>query len=106
MDGVGSNPLASANAERFTQVSEKKAQNPEEIKKLSQDFEAIFLEIVLQSMLDSEYAKNLATQSMTGLASNVEEHLSKLMTKSDELQKNVGKSQYLQQAKSAIEKSP
>ncbi len=109
----------SANTERFKQLSDRQPQDAQEVKKLSQDFEAIFMEIVLksmresvdksnfidggngeqifQSMLDSEYAKNLASQNMTGLSSAIERHLSQLMdggSKINEVQKTLGKAQY------------
>ncbi len=109
----------SANTERFNQLSEAKPKDVEEIKKLSKDFEAIFMEIVLksmresvdksnlidggngeqifQSMLDSEYAKNLASQDMTGLSASIESHLTHLMEgggKIQEVQKAMGKAQY------------
>lgn len=109
----------SANAERLGKLSEKQPQDVEEVKKLSKDFEAIFMEIVLksmresvdksnfidggngeqifQSMLDSEYAKNLASQDMTGLSSSIESHLTNLMEgggKINEVQKAMGKAQY------------
>lgn len=108
----------SANAERFSKLSEKAPQDVEEIKKLSKDFEAIFMEIVLksmresvdkskfidggngeqifQSMLDSEYSKNMAAQDMTGLSKSIESHLTSLMGggKQSELQKAIGKAQY------------
>lgn len=86
------------------QVSLTKEQKPDhaaEIKKLSSEFEAIFLELVLKSMresiqksgfmdggngedifrsmLDSEYAKSLANQRTTGLAESIERHLLGLM---------------------------
>ena len=76
--------------------SDGKAVDPEraKIKKLSEDFEAIFLNLVLKamrqsvqksglvdggnaediykSMLDSEYAKQMASQGAAGLAQNIE----------------------------------
>lgn len=116
---LSSVPIDSANTERFKQLSERRPQDVEEIKKLSKDFEAIFMEIVLksmresvdksdfidggngeqifQSMLDSEYAKNLASQSMTGLSSSIEGHLTHLMEgggKIREVQKAIGRAQY------------
>lgn len=116
---VSNVPLNSANSERFEQLSQKQPQDSEEIKKLSKDFEAIFMEIVLksmresvdksnfidggngeqifQSMLDSEYSKNLASQDMTGLSSSIESHLTNLMNgggKINEVQKAMGKAQY------------
>ena len=76
----------------------------EEIKKLSEQFESIFLEIVLKSMrdsvqkseflsggsgedifrsmLDSEYAKSISEQRSTGLADSIERHLLGLMGES------------------------
>ncbi|SME87827.1 rod-binding protein [Pseudobacteriovorax antillogorgiicola] len=72
-----------------------------EIKRLSEQFESIFLGIVLKSMrksvpnsgfikkgngeeifrsmLDTEYAKSLASQRTTGLAESIENHLLGLM---------------------------
>jgi len=77
--------------------SDENLQSVEQIKKLSEEFEAIFLEIVLKSMrdsvqksdfidggngeeifrsmLDSEYSKSLASQRSTGLAESIESHL-------------------------------
>lgn len=76
----------------------------EEIKKLSEQFESIFLGIVLKSMrksvpdsglvkkgngeeifrsmLDTEYSKSLAAQRTTGLAKSIENHLLGLMPQS------------------------
>ncbi|RZA18022.1 MAG: hypothetical protein EOP10_21735, partial [Proteobacteria bacterium] len=54
-------------------------------------------EQIFQSMLDSEYAKNLASQNMTGLSTSIERHLSQLMEgsgKVNEVQKAMGKAQY------------
>ncbi len=78
-------------------MSEKNINDKEQVKKLSEEFEAIFLEIVLKSMresipksklidggngeeifrsmLDSEYAKSLASQRSTGLADSIQSHL-------------------------------
>jgi Rod binding domain-containing protein len=76
------------------------------IKQSAQEFEAIFLETMLktmresiqkgglidggnaeqmyQSMLDSEYAKQMAAQNMTGIAGNIEKQLlSSLGVKTD-----------------------
>ena len=108
-----------SNLERFNNANKKTPENIEAVKKLSSEFEAIFLEIVLksmrdtvqkadlmgggngeaifQSMLDSEYSKNLATQAPTGLASSIQDHLLNLMGTSEtakNLEKAVGKSQY------------
>lgn len=69
----------------------------EQIKKLSEDFEAIFLELMLKSMrdtvpkgelfdggngedifrsmLDSEYAKSMASQRFSGIANAIEKSL-------------------------------
>ncbi|MBC7660368.1 MAG: rod-binding protein [Chitinophagaceae bacterium] len=107
------------NAQRFEKVNQKTPENLEEVKKLSKEFESIFMEIVLksmrdsvdkskfidggngeqifQSMLDTEYAKNLANQNMTGLSTSIEDHLTKLMGdggKITEVQKAVGRAQY------------
>lgn len=112
------------NAERLAQVNQKTPQDVEEIKKLSKEFESIFMEIVLksmretvdkskfidggngeqifQSMLDAEYAKNLANQNMTGLSSSIEGHLTRLMEgsgKIDEVRKSAGRAQYNKQIK-------
>lgn len=97
----GNMPLTSQNAERFSQVNLKTPENLAQVKKLSEEFEAVFLEIVLksmresvqksdltnggngeqifQSMLDSEYSKNLATYQSTGLASTIMESLTQRM---------------------------
>ncbi|RYZ55394.1 MAG: rod-binding protein [Proteobacteria bacterium] len=125
MSDIGSIPKVSVNdlnAQRFTEVKEKVPQDTEEVKKLSKEFESIFMEIVLksmretvdkssltdggngeqifQSMLDTEYAKNLANQDMTGLSSSIEGHLTRLMEgggKINEVQKAAGRAQYKQQ---------
>lgn len=82
-------------------MAKNSAGDGSEIKKLSEEFEAIFLEIVLKSMresvpksklidggngeeifrsmLDSEYAKSLASQRSTGLADSIQSHLMGLM---------------------------
>ncbi len=111
------------NSERFNQVSQQEPKDKEQVKKLSQEFESIFMGIVLksmrdsvnksnfidggngeqifQSMLDTEYAKDLASQNMTGLSSAIEDHLTRLMgggKKPDELQKAAGLAQYGRQA--------
>lgn len=79
---------------KSTQVS---AKDVARVKQSAQEFEAIFLEMMLktmrdsieksglidggnaekmyQSMLDSEYAKQMAAQSMTGIAGNIEQQL-------------------------------
>ena len=81
----------------INQLAERKAKDAAEIKKLSQDFEAIFLQIVLKSMrdsvqksglvdggngeeifksmLDSEYSKSMAKQGSSGLAKSIESFL-------------------------------
>ncbi len=119
LDKVASYAMDSANFDRFSQVNQKTPENVEAIKKLADEFEGIFLEIVLksmretidktqmtdggngeqifQSMLDSEYAKNLANQRTTGLADSIEQHLLGMMgeTKvSDVMQKAAGMAQY------------
>jgi len=75
----------------------KNSDSIDKIKKLSEEFESIFLEIVLksmrssveksdfidggngedifQSMLDGEYAKQFSHQRSTGLAEAIEKHL-------------------------------
>ncbi len=90
--------------ERFQQANSKTPENKEAIRKLSEEFEGIFLEIVLksmretvskselidggngeeifQSMLDSEYAKSMAAQRSTGLATSIETHLLGMMNDS------------------------
>jgi flagellar protein FlgJ len=125
MSDIGGLPKVSVNdmnAQRFTEVKQKVPQDTEEVKKLSKEFESIFMEIVLksmretvdkssltdggngeqifQSMLDTEYAKNLANQDMTGLSSSIEGHLTRLMEgggKINEVQKAAGRAQYKQQ---------
>ena len=116
------------NAERFAQVNQKEPQDVEQVKKLSKEFESIFMEIVLksmrdsvdkskfidggngeqifQSMLDTEYAKNLANQDMTGLSSSIEGHLTRLMDgggKLDEAQKAAGRALYKKQSETNLE---
>lgn len=78
-------------------LQDKPSDSVEKIKKLSEEFESIFLEIVLksmrssveksdfidggngeeifQSMLDGEYAKQFSQQRSTGLAEAIEKHL-------------------------------
>jgi flagellar protein FlgJ len=107
------------NSEKLSRLTAGQPRDAEEVKKLSKDFEAIFMEIVLksmresvdksnfidggngeqifQSMLDSEYAKSLASQDITGLSTSIESHLTRLMDgsgKVNEVQKALGKSQY------------
>ncbi len=108
-----------ADLQRFSESSPKGPQDAEAIKKLSDEFEAIFMEIVLksmretvdksqltdggngeqifQSMLDSEYSKNLASQRTSGLADSIEKHLLGLVPGSDKaasINKAVGRIQY------------
>lgn len=88
----------------------KMANDVKEIKKLSEQFESIFLEIVLKSMrdsvqksefmnggsgedifrsmLDSEYAKNISQQRTTGLADSIERHLLGMMGGADLVKPN------------------
>lgn len=119
IDRLASYAMESADFDRFSAVNQKTPENIDAIKKLSDEFEGIFLEIVLksmretvdktkfidggngeqifQSMLDSEYAKNLANQRTTGLAASIEQHLLGIMGESkvsDALQRTVGKAQY------------
>jgi Rod binding domain-containing protein len=119
IDKLGSYAMESADFERFSKVNQKTTDNVDAIKKLADEFEGIFLEIVLksmretvdksqfidggngeqifQSMLDSEYAKNLASQRTTGLAASIEQHLLGMMGESkvsDAMQKALGKAQY------------
>lgn len=82
-------------------INSVSTENLDEVKKLSEEFESIFLGIVLKSMrdtvpksgfvkegngeeifrsmLDTEYAKSLASQRSTGLADSIERHLLGLM---------------------------
>ncbi len=119
IDKLASYSMESADLDRFSKVNQKTPENAAAIKKLSDEFEGIFLEIVLksmretvdkneltnggngeeifQSMLDSEYAKNLASQRTSGLAETIEKHLMGLMSESkvtDAIQKAAGKVQY------------
>jgi Rod binding domain-containing protein len=119
IDKAASYAMESANFDRFSQVNQKSPENVEAIKKLADEFEGIFLEIVLksmresvdksqfidggngeqifQSMLDSEYAKNLASQRTTGLAASIEQHLLGMMGETkvpDAMQKAAGMAQY------------
>ncbi len=77
-----------------------------EIRKAAEEFEAIFMEIVLKSMresvnqsglinggngesifrsmLDSEYAKSMSSQNMTGIATAIEKHLTGLVDQTTE----------------------
>lgn len=92
-------------------ISDEELQNREQIKKLSEEFEAIFLEIVLKSMrdsiqkselidggngeeifrsmLDTEYAKSLASQRSTGLAESIEKHLLGFMSEPEVSEKTI-----------------
>ena len=85
----------------------------DEVKKLSEQFESIFLGIVLKSMrksvpesglikkgngeeifrsmLDTEYAKSLAAQRTTGLAESIEKHLTGLMQQTMKAEDITGK---------------
>ncbi|HYX34068.1 MAG TPA: rod-binding protein [Oligoflexus sp.] len=119
IDKLGNYAMESADFDRFSKVNQKTPDNVDAIKKLADEFEGIFLEIVLksmretvdksqfidggngeqifQSMLDSEYAKNLASQRTTGLAVSIEQHLLGMMGESkasDAMQKALGKAQY------------
>lgn len=119
IDKLAGFAMDSADFDRFSMVNQKNPENVEAIKKLSDEFEGIFLEIVLksmretvdksqfidggngeqifQSMLDSEYAKNLASQRTAGLAASIEQHLLGMMDDSKvsgALQKAAGKAQY------------
>jgi Rod binding domain-containing protein len=119
IDKAASYAMEAADFDRFSKVNQKNPENVEAIKKLADEFEGIFLEIVLksmretvdktqltdggngeqifQSMLDSEYAKNLASQRTTGLAASIEQHLLGMMGESkvsDAVQKALGKAQY------------
>jgi flagellar protein FlgJ len=109
----------STDLQRFASAGKKTPENLAAIKKLSDEFEAIFLEIVLksmretvdkskltdggngeqifQSMLDSEYAKNLANQRTSGLAESIEKHLIGMMpenNKAKSVQEAAGRAQY------------
>ncbi len=93
VDGAsGLKPVISVNGE-----GEKVRDEKAEIRQLSEDFESLFLGIVLKamrdtvpksglvdggnaeeiyrSMLDGEYAKQMASQRHTGLADNIEEFM-------------------------------
>jgi Rod binding domain-containing protein len=48
-----------------------------QIKQLAEEFESLFLGIVLKSMRDTEYSKQMARQRSTGLANNIEDFLLK-----------------------------
>ena len=103
--------LNSLSDQRQSRVSSgENLQNVDQIKKLSEEFEAIFLEIVLKSMrdsvqksdfidggngeeifrsmLDSEYSKSLASQRSTGLAESIEKHLLGLIENPEQIDKN------------------
>ena len=91
----------------------------EEIQKLSEQFESIFLGIVLKSMrkavpdsglvkkgngeeifrsmLDTEYSKSLAAQRTTGLSKSIENHLMGLMQPASDSTAVVNKLKGLQQ---------
>ena len=118
IDGTGGLSVSSMNLERFSQVNQKTPENLAQVKKLSEEFESIFLEIVLksmresvgkseltdggngeqifQSMLDSEYAKNLASHQSTGLAAMISDSLTQRMSEvpTEELQKAAGLARY------------
>lgn len=85
------------NAKDPQAIAGQKAESAEQIKKISQDFESLFMEIVLKSMrstvsksglmdggngedvfrsmLDSEYAKSMAGQGPSGIAASIENQL-------------------------------
>lgn len=94
---------------------------PEEIRKVAQDFESLFLEIVLKSMrssvsksglmdggngedifrgmLDGEYAKQMAAQRSSGIASSIENQLlSVLKDRKEFMEAAQGKAAYQGQA--------
>ncbi len=84
-------------SQKTGQLDQKKIRDVKKIRELSEDFEAIFMQIVLKSMrqavqksglidggngeeifrsmLDQEYAKSFASQRSTGLADAIERHL-------------------------------
>jgi flagellar protein FlgJ len=98
-----SGPEAAALAKTKGGVNSEANRDIKEIKRLSKEFEAIFLDLVLKSMrdslpksdlmgggngedifrsmLDSEYAKEIANQNMTGLARNIENQLLEIANK-------------------------
>lgn len=118
VEGMGAVPVSPVNLERFSKINQKTPENLAEVKKLSAEFESIFLEIVLksmresvqktdltdggngeqifQSMLDSEYAKNLASHQSTGLAAIIAESLTQRMSDvpTEELKKAAGIAHY------------
>jgi|GEM_PF-1765295 flagellar protein FlgJ len=122
MKGIDNSALVRSempDIQRFSLANSKTPENVAQIKKLSEDFEAIFVEIVLksmretvdksqltdggngeqifQSMLDSEYAKVLASQRSSGIADSIEKHLLGLMADKElagSLQKVQGKAHY------------
>lgn len=109
---------------KFSRAGSKTPENVAAIKKLSEEFEAIFLEIVLksmretihktemtdggngeqifQSMLDSEYSKSLAVQRSSGIAASIEENLLRMMPEDPRTtpnQKAAGRIEYQKAAK-------
>ena len=110
--------------QRFQNINKKTPENIEAVKKLAEDFESIFMEIVLksmretvdkssltdggngeavfQSMLDSEYSKSLASQSPSGLASSIQDYLLNLMVSDSSvksLDKSTGRTLYSKESK-------
>ena len=102
----GAMDMASMQAEHVGQdgVLEKShvtAEDREKLREVSEEFESVFLDLVLKSMrntvpkselmdggngeeifrsmLDTEHAKNMAKQRMTGIASTIEKDLLKAM---------------------------
>ena len=96
-------------------VNDRVVENESKIKKLSKEFESLFLDVVLksmrntvqksglidgghaenlyQSMLDSEYAKVMSEQGNNGLAEMIEKQLLGFEQKSIEGTKNIDKLQ-------------
>lgn len=111
--------------QRLSRAGEKSPDNVAAIKKLSDEFESIFLEIVLksmretvdkskltdggngeqifQSMLDSEYAKNLSSQRTSGIADSIEKHLLSKMPEQAKLDVKMKKDGLIQYQKAATE---
>lgn len=92
-------------------------QDRQAVRKAAEEFESIFLEIVLKSMresvqesglvsggngenifrsmLDSEYTKSMASQDMTGIATAIEKHLLGLMDQTNQaVEKMQGQAAY------------
>ena len=124
--GLTSQLANQVEVDKLTESSKVSPKEQQQVRKLAEDFESIFLDIMFQSMrktvpkselvdggnseeifrgmLDSEYAKMMAQENATGIAINIEKELLKSMENQaasmDQLQaQKVYRAQSLQQSK-------